>query len=137
MIRDIEKMLRIKGEMNDEDYDYSDAYYGITLYGWELIKENVTTDFTEMINLGIISRVDEQGFGGENIYISKGFIKYAKLAELIGTDAFPVDEVDFDGEYAFAGEDIPANKPCVISNQDGKLYLLDETDAISTLDGER
>lgn len=49
-----EKMIRIKGEMNDYDYDYCDAYYGITLYGWTAVKENVTADFTEMIKLGII-----------------------------------------------------------------------------------
>ena len=30
-----EKIIRLKGEINDEDYDFSDAYYGITLYGWE------------------------------------------------------------------------------------------------------
>ena len=48
------KMISIKGEMNDEDYDFSDAYYGITLYGWELLKENVTTDYSELFELGIL-----------------------------------------------------------------------------------
>ena len=41
--------------MNDEDYDYCDAYYGVTLYGWELVKENAGGDYTEMTELGIIS----------------------------------------------------------------------------------
>tara|TARA_R110000803_G_C11732323_1_gene289834 strand:+ start:74 stop:454 length:381 start_codon:yes stop_codon:yes gene_type:complete len=50
-----EKILRINGEMNDEDYDYCDAYYGVTLYGWELVKENAGGDYTEMTELGIIS----------------------------------------------------------------------------------
>ena len=50
-----EKIIRIKGEQNDEDYDYCDAYYGITLYGWELVKENADGDYSEMIELGIIS----------------------------------------------------------------------------------
>lgn len=50
-----EKMLRINGEQNDEDYDYCDSYYGITLYGWELLKENVEGDYSEMIELGIIT----------------------------------------------------------------------------------
>ena len=50
-----EKILRIKGEMNDEDYDYSDAHYGITLLGWEVVEENTTKDFTEMIELGIVT----------------------------------------------------------------------------------
>ncbi len=30
-----EKMLRIKGEFNDEDLELSDLYYGKTIYGWE------------------------------------------------------------------------------------------------------
>lgn len=51
-----EKMIRIKGQMNDEDYDYSDAYYGITLHGWELIEEDTKTDYTKMIHLGIVFR---------------------------------------------------------------------------------
>lgn len=48
------KIISIKGEINDEDYDFSDAYYGITLYGWELLKENVTTDYSELIELGVV-----------------------------------------------------------------------------------
>lgn len=52
-----EKMIRIKGEMNDEDYDYSDAYYGITLYGWSLLKENVETDYSELKELWILYNV--------------------------------------------------------------------------------
>ena len=55
-----EKMLRIKGEINDDDYDYSDAYYGITLFGWELVKENTKSDYTEMIDLGIIAVIDNE-----------------------------------------------------------------------------
>ncbi len=51
-----QKMLRIKGEQNDGDYDFSDDdYYGITLYGWELVIENTEGDYSEMIELGIIS----------------------------------------------------------------------------------
>ena len=49
-----EKIIRLKGEINDEDYDFSDAYYGITLYGWELIKENIKENMTDFINLGIV-----------------------------------------------------------------------------------
>jgi hypothetical protein len=48
-----EYIIDLKGEMNDEDYDYSDAYCGITLYGWELVKENVTSDYSEMIALNV------------------------------------------------------------------------------------
>lgn len=34
------RMIRLKGEINDEN-DYSDAYYGLTFYGWELVDENI------------------------------------------------------------------------------------------------
>ena len=53
-----EKIIRIKGDMNDEDYDYSDAYYGITLYGWELVKENIDFDLSNVIELGIINEAE-------------------------------------------------------------------------------
>lgn len=49
-----QKMIRLKGQMNDDDYDYSDAYYGITLYGWLLLKENIQTDYSELKELGIL-----------------------------------------------------------------------------------
>lgn len=52
-----EKTIRLKGEMNDDDYDFSDAYYGITLYGWELLKENVVTDYSELEQAGVLYRV--------------------------------------------------------------------------------
>lgn len=36
-----DRMIRLRGEMYDEDAEVSDAYYGVTHYGWSLIKENV------------------------------------------------------------------------------------------------
>ncbi len=48
------RMLRLKGEINDDDYDFTNAYYGIELLGWELLKENITTDYSELIELGIV-----------------------------------------------------------------------------------
>ena len=50
----MDRMLRLKGEINDPDADMGDAYYGVTLYGWELIKENVTSDYSELIELDIV-----------------------------------------------------------------------------------
>lgn len=47
------RMLRLKGEINDDDYDFTDAYYGITLLGWELLKEDVKTDYSELVELGV------------------------------------------------------------------------------------
>jgi hypothetical protein len=37
-----EKMIRIKGDLNDEDVELTDLYYGRTLVGWYLVKENIT-----------------------------------------------------------------------------------------------
>ena len=49
-----DRMFRLKGEIDDSPVDFSDAYYGITLYGWELLKEDVVTDYFELIELGLI-----------------------------------------------------------------------------------
>jgi len=50
-----ERIIRLNGEMFDEDADVSDAYYGVTHYGWELITEGVYyTDVVAVRNsLGI------------------------------------------------------------------------------------
>lgn len=49
-----EKMIRLRGNIHDEEADVSDAYYGVTLYGWDLVKEKVSTDVVEVAkNLGI------------------------------------------------------------------------------------
>ena len=50
-------LFEICGDINDEDYDFSDAYYGITLYGWELVKENIE-DCSSMIELGVVKIID-------------------------------------------------------------------------------
>jgi len=55
-----EKIIRIKGEINDEDYDICDLYYGLTLRGWELVKENINIDFTKFIELGIVNESKRQ-----------------------------------------------------------------------------
>ncbi|MGZ9868171.1 hypothetical protein ACU3L3_07090 [Priestia endophytica] len=39
-----EKMIRLKGTINDEDQSFDDLYYGLTLYGWELVKEDITEE---------------------------------------------------------------------------------------------
>ena len=54
-----EKMMRIKGEINDEDFNFCDAYYGITLYGWELIKVDIKGNFKELIKLGILNCIED------------------------------------------------------------------------------
>lgn len=47
------RMLRLRGEIEDESVDFSDSYYGITLYGWETVKENVHSDYSELIESGV------------------------------------------------------------------------------------
>jgi len=44
-----ERMIRLKGDMNDEDEDFSDLYYGKTIIGWELVKENITEKEIEVL----------------------------------------------------------------------------------------
>lgn len=52
------RMIRLKGEIDDDIVDFSGVYYGVTLFGWELLKENVTTDYSELIDLGIVFQYD-------------------------------------------------------------------------------
>ena len=47
------RMLRLRGDFFDDDTDMTDAYIGLTLYGWELLKKNVSDDYSELIELGI------------------------------------------------------------------------------------
>lgn len=49
-----EKIMRIHGDMHDEDYDFSDAYYGITLYGWELVRGVSDSELSVLRDLGIV-----------------------------------------------------------------------------------
>lgn len=49
-----EKMIRVKGQMNDEDYEVSDRYYGVTLHGWSIASEDVQTNYDELINVGLV-----------------------------------------------------------------------------------
>lgn len=44
-----ERMIRLKGNLNDEDVDMSDSYYGITLMGWSIIKEDVLDNDIEVL----------------------------------------------------------------------------------------
>jgi len=49
-----EKIMRLKGNINDDDIDLTDVYYGVSAYGWELVEEDVTWDTTHLIDLGMI-----------------------------------------------------------------------------------
>lgn len=49
-----ERMIRLGGEMYDEDADVSDSYYGVTHLGWELVKEDISIEEMGIIkNAGI------------------------------------------------------------------------------------
>jgi hypothetical protein len=44
-----DRMIRLHGEMFDEEKELDDLYYGATLHGWELIKEDVKPDVLQSI----------------------------------------------------------------------------------------
>jgi len=50
-----EKIIRIRGDINDDDNDYSEAYYGLTLYGWEEIKNPPVGSILILNSLGILN----------------------------------------------------------------------------------
>lgn len=50
-----DKMIRLCGEVNDEDADIDDAYYGVTHIGWSLVKEGITDSEIDVLkSLNII-----------------------------------------------------------------------------------
>jgi len=50
-----EQMIRLNGEMYDEDADVDDAYYGVTHIGWSLVKEGITDSEIDVLkSLNII-----------------------------------------------------------------------------------
>lgn len=51
-----ERMVRLHGEMYDEDAPTEDLYYGLTYIGWSLVKENISDNEIEVLkNLKIIN----------------------------------------------------------------------------------
>jgi hypothetical protein len=46
-----EKMLRVGGQFFDDDYEPCDTYYGATIYGWEISKEDATQSDIELLEL--------------------------------------------------------------------------------------
>ena len=51
-----EKMIRLKGDINDGYFDCSDAFYGVTAFGWELVEKNTppTPYLASLVNIGVI-----------------------------------------------------------------------------------
>lgn len=49
----IEKMLRLRGEFNDGNADYSDGYYGIKHWGWDEGVDISQADATTLLRMGI------------------------------------------------------------------------------------
>lgn len=49
----LERMLRLRGEFNDDDAEVEDAYYGVTHYGWDEGVEIGNEDACVLLRLGI------------------------------------------------------------------------------------
>lgn len=50
----MDRMLRLRGEINDEDFDgYDDLYYGLTLWGWSEGQDITDADAEVLLRLGI------------------------------------------------------------------------------------
>ncbi|WPQ60026.1 hypothetical protein [Paenibacillus polymyxa] len=49
-----DRMIRLQGNINDDEAELSDLYYGATLHGWKLKKENITSkEIDTLRSLGI------------------------------------------------------------------------------------
>lgn len=49
-----ERMLRLGGEMFDEDQELNDLYYGATRFGWKEVGEILPTEIAVLKNVGIL-----------------------------------------------------------------------------------
>lgn len=50
----LEKMLRLKGEYNNPDASYDDAYYGISHWGWEYHRDISEEEYKMLMKLEMI-----------------------------------------------------------------------------------
>jgi len=51
-----ERMIRLHGEMYDEESEVCDAYYGVTHYGWTLAKEDISSEQIDILrHCGVLS----------------------------------------------------------------------------------
>ena len=49
------RMIRLKGLINDEEEEYEDLYYGLTLYGWKLLQEDVSImKYEDLVDFKIV-----------------------------------------------------------------------------------
>lgn len=44
-----ERMIRLNGDINDEEEELDDLYYGATLMGWKLVKEEIDEEVLQVI----------------------------------------------------------------------------------------
>ena len=49
----VQKMMRIRGDYNDQDFDTSDAYYGVTAWGWDEGVDITEEDAQALFRLGL------------------------------------------------------------------------------------
>lgn len=49
----LQKMARVRGEFNDDNASYEDAYYGVTHYGWSEPTPITPEDAQRLIELGV------------------------------------------------------------------------------------
>ena len=54
-----EKILRLNGDIDDEDVELSDSYYGVTLFGWEYLSEISEEHLKVGQELGIIRTIND------------------------------------------------------------------------------
>lgn len=54
-----ERIINVKGQMYDDELELTDLYYGVTLMGWDLEKENLLEDeIRVLVDLDIAIKVD-------------------------------------------------------------------------------
>ena len=54
-----DRIIRLKGDMDDEYEEYDDLYYGKTVYGWKLLREDILGDDIKNLLLDLNIKVKE------------------------------------------------------------------------------
>ena len=49
-------IIRVRGDINSEFSEVDDAYYGVTHFGWELIREDISeSEYQVLKDLGVVN----------------------------------------------------------------------------------
>lgn len=86
-----ERLLRRRGEIDDECVDFSDAYYGVTCLGWDEGEDVTPEDAAVLIRLGIAEDWTKPAFVTE---LRVSLRELTEAGESYGSNALGADDIE-------------------------------------------